>query len=135
MDHPFATRLGQLTRPHRRIFLSSRFIKVISVALLGDAGENVCPSTGMGLTKIFTDVDVLSTYVSSWFGTSGMGAEKIASYFDHPSKRTVDTRALQNAFYRRQASTGRSLRWRIHRTRLHISMRLKKPSMIVFGRA
>jgi hypothetical protein len=95
----------------------------------------VCPSTGMGLTKIFTDVDVLSTCVGSWFGTSGMGAEKIASYFDHPSKRTVDTRALQNAFYRRQASTGRSLRWRIHRTRLHMSMRFKKPSIIVSDRA
>ena len=105
------------------------------VVLIGDAGENVCPSTGMGLTKILTDVDVLSTCVGSWFGTSGMGAEKIASYFDHPSKRTVDTRALQNAFYRRQASTGRSLRWRIHRTRLHMSMRFKKPSTIISDRA
>lgn len=106
------------------------------VALIGDACENVCPSTGMGLTKIFTDVDVLSSHcVHSWFGTHGMGVEKLARFFNHPEKRAVDSRALQNAFYRRQASTGRSLRWRIHRTRLHMSMQWKKPSVIVSDRA
>lgn len=106
------------------------------VVLIGDACENVCPSTGMGLTKIFTDVYVLSSHcVDSWFGSSGMGTEKMASYFNHCSKSAVDSRALQNAFYRRQASTGLSPRWRIHRTRLHISMRFKKPSIIVSDRA
>lgn len=104
-------------------------------ALIGDACENVCPSTGMGLTKIFTDVDVLSLQcVHSWFGTAGMGVEKLASFFNHPDKRAVDSRALQNAFYRRQASAGRSLRWRIHRTRLHMSMRWKNPSVIISDR-
>jgi 2-polyprenyl-6-methoxyphenol hydroxylase-like FAD-dependent oxidoreductase len=106
------------------------------VALVGDACENVCPSTGMGLTKVFTDVDVLSSEcVPSWFGTSGMGVEKVAGFFNHPRKSGVDSTALQNAFYRRQASIGRSLRWRIHRTRLHVSMRFKKPSAIVSDRA
>jgi 2-polyprenyl-6-methoxyphenol hydroxylase-like FAD-dependent oxidoreductase len=105
------------------------------VALIGDACENVCPSTGMGLTKIFTDVDVLSSHcVPSWFGNSGMGVEKMGSYFNHPGKCAVDSRALQNAFYRRHASIGRSLRWRIHRTRLHMSMRFKKPFVIVSDR-
>jgi 2-polyprenyl-6-methoxyphenol hydroxylase-like FAD-dependent oxidoreductase len=106
------------------------------VAVIGDAGENVCPSTGMGLTKIFTDVDVLSSEcVRSWFSTAGMGVEKLASFFNHPDKCAVDKRALQNAFYRRQASIGLSLRWRIHRSRLHMSMRWKKPSVIVSDRA
>lgn len=106
------------------------------VVLIGDACENVCPSTGMGLTKVFTDVDVLSSEcVHSWFGTSGMGVEKVAAFFTHPRKCSVDSTALQNAFYRRQASTGSSLRWRIHRTRMHMSMRFKKPSAIVSDRA
>jgi len=105
------------------------------VAVIGDACANVCPSTGMGLTKIFTDVDVLSSRcVHSWFETAGMGIEKIASFFNHPDKRAVDSRALENAFYRRQASIGRSLRWRIHRAQLHISMRFKKPSVIASDR-
>jgi 2-polyprenyl-6-methoxyphenol hydroxylase-like FAD-dependent oxidoreductase len=105
------------------------------VALIGDACENVCPSTGMGLTKILTDVDVLSSQcIHSWFATSGMGVEKLSRFSTHPDKCAVDSRALQNAFYRRQASTGRSLRWRIHRTRLHMSMRFKPPSAILSDR-
>jgi hypothetical protein len=104
------------------------------VALIGDACGNVCPSTGMGLTKIFTDVDVLSSHCRSWFMTAGMGVEKLAIFFNHPEKCAVDARAIQNAFYRRQAAIGRSLRWRIHRTRLHMAMRFKRPSAIVSDR-
>ncbi len=106
------------------------------IVSIGDAFENVCPSTGMGLTKILTDVDVLcSQCVPVWFGTAGMGTEKLKSFFNNARKCTVDLKAIRNAFYRRQASTGRSLRWRVHRTRLHLTMRFRKPSTIVSDRA
>ena len=101
---------------------------VPGVVLIGDAAQNVCPSTGMGLSKVFTDVDVLcSKCVPAWFETPGMGSEKTAEFCSDPQKRVVDAKALADARYRRQARTDRSLRWRIHRARLHFSMMLEDP--------
>lgn len=95
------------------------------VVLIGDAAQNVCPSTGMGLTKIFTDLDVLcSECVPEWFETPGMGSDKTQMFFRHPGKVAADKKALQDAYYRRHACAARSLKWRIHRTKLHLSMRL-----------
>ncbi len=99
------------------------------IVLIGDAFENSCPSTGKGLTKLLTDVDVMcSDCVPLWFATPGMGTDKMMSFFGHPRKRATDAKALQNAVYHRRASTDRSLRWRIHRFRLRLSMRLGRPA-------
>lgn len=98
------------------------------VVLIGDAAQNVCPSTGMGLTKIFTDVDVLhSECTPRWFETPGMGREKTQMFFSNPRKLMADRKALQDAYYRRHACAARSLKWTIHRGRLHLNMQ--------FGRA
>lgn len=105
------------------------------VVLIGDAAQNVCPATGMGLSKIFTDVATLSANVPGWFATPGMGVGKTASYWNNPEKTAVDTMALQNAFYRRHAATGRSLKWKLHRTRLHWSMQLRPPTKMAASRA
>jgi 2-polyprenyl-6-methoxyphenol hydroxylase-like FAD-dependent oxidoreductase len=105
------------------------------VVLIGDAAENVCPATGMGLSKIFTDVHALSTNVPGWFATAGMHASKTAMFCTDPEKVAVDTKALRNAFYRRQAATGRSLKWRLHRARLHWSMRLRPAKEMAPSRA
>jgi 2-polyprenyl-6-methoxyphenol hydroxylase-like FAD-dependent oxidoreductase len=93
------------------------------VVLIGDAFQGPCPSTGMGVSKVLTDVDVLcSECVPEWLATPGMDREKIASFYKHPRKRSTDTCALEKAQYRRRACTGRSLRWRMHRLRLHFAM-------------
>lgn len=93
------------------------------VVLIGDAAQNVCPSTGMGIKKIFTDVEILtSECVTAWFSTPGMDREKLRSFSDHPRKRETDSKALQDAFYRRNACMAQSTRWRIHRARLRLSM-------------
>lgn len=98
------------------------------ILLIGDAFQNSCPSTGRGLTKILTDVDVMcSDCVPLWFASPGMGTDKMMSFFGHPRKRATDAGALQNAMYRRRASTDRSLRWRIHRMRLHLSKQFRRP--------
>jgi 2-polyprenyl-6-methoxyphenol hydroxylase-like FAD-dependent oxidoreductase len=98
------------------------------IVLIGDAAQNVCPSTGIGLTKILTDADVLCfECIPMWFKSDGMGAHKTQSFFDHPRKLAVDTQALQNAYYRRQACTALSARWRVHRAKLHLTMRLRRP--------
>ena len=99
------------------------------VVLIGDSAQNACPSTGMGLSKVFTDVDVLcSEYVPRWLATPGMGREKVAEFWNDARKRSVDEQTLRDAIYRRQARTDASLKWRIHRARLRFQMRFAKPS-------
>jgi 2-polyprenyl-6-methoxyphenol hydroxylase-like FAD-dependent oxidoreductase len=95
------------------------------VVLIGDAFQSVCPSTGLGLDKILTDVDVLSTCVSRWLATPGMGADKLADFYNHPRKVATDSRALQRAHHHRSAAIDSSLRWRIHRVLLHFKWRFE----------
>jgi 2-polyprenyl-6-methoxyphenol hydroxylase-like FAD-dependent oxidoreductase len=90
------------------------------VVLIGDAFQSVCPSTGMGLDKILTDVDVLSECIPRWLSTPGMGADKLADFYNHPRKLAMDSRALQRAHFHRRAATDFSLRWRIYRFLLHL---------------
>jgi 2-polyprenyl-6-methoxyphenol hydroxylase-like FAD-dependent oxidoreductase len=100
--------------------------RLAGVVLIGDAAQNVCPSTGMGLTKVLTDVDVLcSQCVPRWFETAGMGSDKMARFYDDPRKRETDEKALRDAIYRRKARIEKSLRWRIHRARLRVAMRFE----------
>lgn len=93
------------------------------VALIGDSFQSVCPSTGLGLDKILTDVDVLSMCVSRWLATPGMGADKLADFYNHPRKLATDSRALQRAHNHRSAAIDPSLRWRIYRFLLHFKWR------------
>jgi 2-polyprenyl-6-methoxyphenol hydroxylase-like FAD-dependent oxidoreductase len=94
------------------------------VVLIGDAAQNACPSTGMGLTKVVTDVDVLCTQcVPSWFETAGMGSDKMVVFCKDPRKTEIDAKAIRDAAYRRQARTDKSFRWKVHRARLRWEMR------------
>lgn len=104
------------------------------VVLIGDAAQNVCPSTGMGLSKILTDIEVLSDCVPSWFSSAGMGKDKLRQYFEHDRKRSTDAQAVFNAHYRRNACTARTARWRIHRARLRIQMELGRVQQRLSGR-
>lgn len=102
---------------------------VPGVVMIGDASQNTCPSTGIGLSKVFTDVDVLcSECVPQWFSNAGMGAEKLLGFCNHPRKTAMDAKALQDALYRRQACIDESWRWTVHRLRLRLRRRLESPS-------
>jgi 2-polyprenyl-6-methoxyphenol hydroxylase-like FAD-dependent oxidoreductase len=93
------------------------------VVLIGDAAQNVCPSTGMGLTKVLTDVDVLcGDCVRLGLGAAGMDGNESSSFYNSTRKRDTDAKAIHDALYRRNACTGRSLRWMIHRIRLRADM-------------
>ena len=93
---------------------------------VADAFQSVCPSTGTGLSKVLTDVDVLChELVPEWLASPGLAAEKAARFFDHPRKRGVDQGSLSGADYRRRTALDGSLRWRIHRARVYSSMRLR----------
>jgi 2-polyprenyl-6-methoxyphenol hydroxylase-like FAD-dependent oxidoreductase len=94
------------------------------VVLIGDASQNACPSTGTGVSKVVTDVDVLCfDCVPQWFASGGMAREKMEMFWNNPRKRETDERGLRSAAYRRRARTETSLRWRIHRARLRFGMR------------
>ena len=90
------------------------------VVMIGDAFQSVCPSTGMGLDKILTDVDVLSECVPNWLATPGMDSGKLADFYNHPRKLATDSRALRRAINQRQAATSAALRWRIQRLLRHL---------------
>jgi 2-polyprenyl-6-methoxyphenol hydroxylase-like FAD-dependent oxidoreductase len=90
---------------------------------MADAYQSVCPTTGSGLSKVLTDVDVLChELVPDWLSTPGLGPEKTARWYDHPRKRRVDEKSLRTAAYRRQLSLDPSLGWRLHRARVYSSM-------------
>ena len=90
---------------------------------IGDAFQSVCPSTGTGLSKVLTDVDILcSTFVPAWLATPGMGEEKIDHFYAEGRKRDCDDSSLSIAAYRRQLSTDSSLRWLVHREKAYLKM-------------
>lgn len=85
------------------------------VVMIGDAYQSVCPSTGMGLDKVLTDVDVLTECIPHWLATPGMEIGKLADFYNHPRKLDTDSRALHRAIFQRRAITDRTLRWRLRR--------------------
>lgn len=93
------------------------------VVLIGDALQNVCPSTGLGLNKVFTDIDVLSECAPSWFANQVIDATQLAQFYQHPRKLAADSEALASAMYHRRAATETSPRWRTHRALLHAKWR------------
>jgi 2-polyprenyl-6-methoxyphenol hydroxylase-like FAD-dependent oxidoreductase len=98
------------------------------VALIGDASQNACPSTGSGVTKVLTDVGLLcGECVPRWLATDGMGSGKLAEFYGDARKRAVDEQSMADAMYRRRARTDESLRWKIHRARIALGMRFGKP--------
>jgi 2-polyprenyl-6-methoxyphenol hydroxylase-like FAD-dependent oxidoreductase len=93
------------------------------LVLIGDAFQSVCPSTGTGLSKVLTDVDILcSTCIPAWLATPGVGEDKIEHFYAEARKRDCDRSSLSRAAYRRQLSTDSSLRWQLHREKLYLKM-------------
>jgi 2-polyprenyl-6-methoxyphenol hydroxylase-like FAD-dependent oxidoreductase len=104
------------------------------VVLIGDAFQSVCPSTGLGLDKILTDVDVLSKCVPRWLATPGMGAEKLADFYSDREKLAGDSQALQRAHSHRRAVTDPSIWWQAHRFLLHLKWKLMGSMKALRGR-
>ncbi|HTW58523.1 MAG TPA: FAD-dependent monooxygenase [Terriglobales bacterium] len=94
------------------------------IVMIGDALQSACPATGMGLDKVLTDVDVLSECIPGWLATPGMGAEKLAGFYQHPRKLAMDTEALQRSQDHRRLAIDPSPRWRIHRFLLHLKWQM-----------
>lgn len=91
------------------------------LVLLGETYQGVCPTTGTGMSKVLTDVDVLCECVPQWLATPGMEVGKIAQYYRHPRKITTDSNSLHNALRCRDFSTDPSWYWTIRRALQHLT--------------
>ncbi len=94
------------------------------VVLAGDAFQTACPSTGLGLSKILTEVDILSTCIPSWLATPGMATDKLVDFYNHPRKLAAGSLAVKRAHNDRCLAIDTSFRWRIHRSLLHLKWQL-----------
>ena len=87
------------------------------VVLIGDAFRSCCPATGMGVTRLLTEIRLLvKTYLPAWLATPGMDAGKLAGFYADPARRRIDERAARRAETGRDTSTRTSLPWRARRS-------------------
>ena len=86
------------------------------VVFLADAYQSVCPTTGMGMSKVLTDVDVLCHHcVPHWMQAGQTDQAMVEAFYAHPLKQDVDARALKHALRGRQLATERTLPARLRR--------------------
>ena len=86
------------------------------VVLVGDAFSTSCPAAGTGTGKVFTDVERLcNVHIPRWLATPGMGAEKIAAFYNDPVKRAYDAHSAEKAFYLRSLTIDPGLVWTMRR--------------------
>ncbi|KXF79190.1 hypothetical protein ATN84_05545 [Paramesorhizobium deserti] len=88
------------------------------VVLIGDAFRVICPITGTGIDKALTDVDRLcNVHIPRWFGTPGMGADKIGQFYADPVKVARDASATKMSLDSKSIKTKRGFYWKFRRLR------------------
>jgi 2-polyprenyl-6-methoxyphenol hydroxylase-like FAD-dependent oxidoreductase len=91
------------------------------VVLIGDAFQTTCPAAGNGVTRVLTDVTRLCTvHVPRWFASAGMGAEKMAQFYEDEVKVSCDLRAADAAEYCRHFSIKDGPLWRARRLKAYL---------------
>ncbi len=92
------------------------------LVLVGDAFATACPAAGTGTDKVYTDVARLcGVHIPEWLKTKGMGADKIAEYYDDPAKQACDAWSLRKAFSFRRVTIDPGLYWKAQRFARFIS--------------
>lgn len=86
------------------------------IVLVGDAFATSCPAAGTGTNKVFTDVERLcNVHIPAWLESAGMGADKIATFYDDPVKRACDRMSSERAYGLRSISIDTGLGWHARR--------------------
>jgi 2-polyprenyl-6-methoxyphenol hydroxylase-like FAD-dependent oxidoreductase len=94
------------------------------IVLVGDAFATSCPAAGTGAGRAIHDVERLcNTHIPRWLATDGMGADKVAMFYDDPLKRTYDANCMAKAFYLRSLSLEDGWPWRARRWTRFIGQR------------
>jgi 2-polyprenyl-6-methoxyphenol hydroxylase-like FAD-dependent oxidoreductase len=95
------------------------------VVLIGDAFQTSCPAAGTGVSRLLTDVEQLCTvHLPRWLETPGMGAEKVAQFYDDPFKQAADARSARLAEYRRSLTVDNGFGWELHRRQVFLRRRV-----------
>jgi len=86
------------------------------IVLVGDAFKTTCPVTGTGSDKVFTDVERLcNLHIPAWLASDGMGADKIAAFYEDPVKKACDAWSEAKAFDFRRVSIDDGVYWQAQR--------------------
>lgn len=86
------------------------------IVLVGDAFATSCPAAGTGARKVLNDVERLcNVHVPRWLQSDGMGADKIASFYDDPIKQACDLFSIRKAYGLKAFSIDTGLSWRLRR--------------------
>ncbi|MDH2351422.1 NAD(P)/FAD-dependent oxidoreductase [Bradyrhizobium sp. SSUT18] len=86
------------------------------IVLVGDAFATSCPAAGTGAGKVFNDVERLcNIHIPSWLASRGMGADKIAQFYDDPVKRAYDEVSMSWAYRLRSMSVEEGFTWNFQR--------------------
>ncbi|WP_214475172.1 NAD(P)/FAD-dependent oxidoreductase [Mesorhizobium sp. dw_380] len=95
------------------------------VVFIGDAFCTTCPTPGVGIARVMTDVDQLhSVHIPRWFETPGMAADKISAFYDDPVKAATDEDGMRASQYARAITIGTGLEWRVRRLRNNTARQL-----------
>jgi 2-polyprenyl-6-methoxyphenol hydroxylase-like FAD-dependent oxidoreductase len=86
------------------------------VVLIGDAFATSCPAAGTGARKALNDAErLINSHIPHWLATPGMGADKIAAFYDDPVKRACDDFSLAKAYELRSFTLDAGLNWTARR--------------------
>jgi 2-polyprenyl-6-methoxyphenol hydroxylase-like FAD-dependent oxidoreductase len=86
------------------------------VVLIGDAFSTSCPTAGTGTGKVFTDVERLcNVHIPRWFETPGMGADKIAAFYDDSVRAAYHDHSAHKAFHLRLLTVEPGVTWAARR--------------------
>ena len=121
------------------------------IVLAGDAFATSCPAAGTGCNKVLTDVELLCNYhIPRWLASDGMGADKIAAFYDDPVKVACEAFSRDKALFLRALSTETGALWQarrlmrfvggvslgaLRRLRARISTASREPSSTAAGAA
>lgn len=86
------------------------------VVMIGEEYQSVTPASGLGLSKVLTDVDVLCRkHVPHWLDAGRVGRAELEKYYGDPVKLKSDRKALESWMYYANSGVpgGPSIRRRI----------------------
>jgi 2-polyprenyl-6-methoxyphenol hydroxylase-like FAD-dependent oxidoreductase len=81
-------------------FYRMQRVRVSGVVVVGDEFQSVSPTTGTGLTKVVTDIDVLcNECVPRWFAQRHDARVRVDDFYRHPAKVAADMDSFQRWVY------------------------------------
>ncbi len=86
------------------------------VVLIGDAYLTSCPASGLGVSRLLTDVERLCcTYIPQWMTETAIDHTKIAAYYDDPEKLDMDISSVQMADHHFNLTAKTDVGWHLRR--------------------